>query len=77
MSQMALHRTGFFLRARMIEEGVLKYIDEIRRSSKEKSKRYKYNGEFDPGSGRTLAARLTHASRTDRILSGMRLVANG
>jgi len=21
------------------------------------------NGEFDPGSGRTLAARLTHASR--------------
>ncbi len=23
------------------------------------------NKEFDPGSGRTLAARLTHASRTD------------
>ena len=23
-----------------------------------------YNGEFDPGSGRTLAACLTHASRT-------------
>ena len=23
-------------------------------------------GEFDPGSGRTLAACLTHASRTDR-----------
>ena len=26
---------------------------------------YKLNKEFDPGSGRTLAARLTHASRTD------------
>ena len=24
-----------------------------------------FNGEFDPGSGRTLAACLTHASRTD------------
>lgn len=23
-----------------------------------------FNGEFDPGSGLTLAARLTHASRT-------------
>ncbi len=26
---------------------------------------YNYNKEFDPGSGRTLAARLTHASRTE------------
>ncbi len=25
------------------------------------------DGEFDPGSGRTLAACLTHASRTDDI----------
>jgi len=25
-----------------------------------------FNGEFDPGSGRTLAACLTHASRTVR-----------
>ena len=25
-------------------------------------------GEFDPGSGRTLAACLTHASRTERLL---------
>ena len=39
--------------------------------------------EFDPGSGRTLAARLTHASRTElsqQKLSGGRrdnLVANG
>ena len=34
-------------------------------------------GEFDPGSGRTLAACLTHASRTERPrLRGTR-VANG
>jgi hypothetical protein len=29
-----------------------------------------FNGEFDPGSGRTLAACLTHASRTVRPLRG-------
>jgi hypothetical protein len=28
-----------------------------------------FNGEFDPGSGRTLAACLTHASRTDHMIS--------
>ena len=33
--------------------------------------------EFDPGSGRTLAARLTHASRTERIASVVLLVADG
>ena len=33
------------------------------------------NGEFDPGSGRTLAACFTHASRTDLLSGG--LVANG
>ena len=33
--------------------------------------------EFDPGSGRTLAACLTHASRTDEAPSGTELVANG
>ena len=27
---------------------------------------YGFYGEFDPGSGRTLAACLTHASRTER-----------
>ena len=27
---------------------------------------YAFDGEFDPGSGRTLAACLTHASRTER-----------
>ena len=26
---------------------------------------YNFDKEFDPGSGRTLAARLTHASRTE------------
>ena len=41
------------------------------------------NREFDPGSGRTLAARLTHASRTDFIETEasadeeIKLVANG
>ena len=36
-----------------------------------------FHGEFDPGSGRTLAACLTHASRTERpCLQGTR-VANG
>src|ERR671919_477338 len=29
-----------------------------------------FNGEFDPGSGRTLAACLTHASRAERPLRG-------
>ena len=33
--------------------------------------------EFDPGSGRTLAARLTHASRTSGGPSGPKLVADG
>ena len=28
---------------------------------------YNFNKEFDPGSGRTLAARLTHASRTENF----------
>ena len=35
------------------------------------------NGEFDPGSGRTLAACLTHASRTDQESLLFWLVANG
>ena len=36
-------------------------------------------GEFDPGSGRTLAACLTHASRAGQCLeqSGCWLAANG
>ncbi len=28
---------------------------------------FNYDGEFDPGSGRTLAAFLTHASRTENF----------
>jgi hypothetical protein len=35
------------------------------------------HGEFDPGSGRTLAARLTHASRARTTPSGMGTAANG
>src|ERR671910_728624 len=34
-------------------------------------------GEFDPGSGRTLAVRLTHASRTVNRASARGSVANG
>ena len=30
-----------------------------------------FHGEFDPGSGRTLAACLTHASRTDLLVAVM------
>ena len=33
--------------------------------------------EFDPGSGRTLAACLTHASRANEVPSGMDLAADG
>ena len=35
------------------------------------------HGEFDPGSGRTLAARLTHASRAITMASAMGRAANG
>ena len=36
-----------------------------------------FNGEFDPGSGLTLAARLTHASRTVKEASASGSVADG
>ena len=44
-----------------------------------RAKRTIYHGEFDPGSGRTLAACLTHASRTrgEGSLLLSNLVANG
>ena len=50
-----------------------------RKIGKEKSESANYNGEFDPGSGRTLAACLTHASRTEKVESLLLtiLVANG
>ena len=38
---------------------------------------YNFTKEFDPGSGRTLAARLTHASRTEKMISVIFLVADG
>ena len=36
-----------------------------------------FDGEFDPGSGRTLAACLTHASRAVRLPLGGTRAANG
>ena len=36
-----------------------------------------HNGEFDPGSERTLAARLKHASRADARPSGREEAADG
>ena len=36
-----------------------------------------YNGEFDPGSGRTLAACLTHASLRERGSNILSKVAHG
>ena len=39
---------------------------EQERQDKIEPKQTIYHGEFDPGSGRTLAACLTHASRTKR-----------
>ncbi len=36
-----------------------------------------YNGEFDPGSGRTLAACLTHASLRERGSNILIKVAHG
>ena len=41
------------------------------------AKRPSFFGEFDPGSGRTLAACLTHASRTGTFISVKVRVANG
>ena len=35
------------------------------------------NGEFDPGSGLTLAACLTHASQGERFLRGTIKLADG
>ena len=39
----------------------------IRKRFRKKASLIPFNEEFDPGSGRTLAARLTHASRTELI----------
>ena len=50
-------------------------LEEARRQ--EKRNEIEYNGEFDPGSGRTLAACLTHASQGERSLRGASKLANG
>ena len=47
------------------------------RSGRESVFRISFFGEFDPGSGRTLAARLTHASRTGTNASVFVQVADG
>ena len=46
-------------------------------ATKHSAKRPSFFGEFDPGSGRTLAACLTHASRTGTFISVKVRVANG
>ena len=38
---------------------------------------YNFHKEFDPGSGRTLAARLTHASRTEIFWVYLRYLSGG
>ena len=40
-------------------------MEEAGAARSKKDKRESFIGEFDPGSGRTLAACLTHASRTE------------
>ncbi|MBT4177980.1 MAG: hypothetical protein HOE02_06810 [Candidatus Marinimicrobia bacterium] len=44
---------------------------------REQQQNQTYNGEFDPGSGRTLAACLTHASQGERSACGTIKLANG
>ena len=46
---------------------VIEQTDEVGAARGKIDKRESFIGEFDPGSGRTLAACLTHASRTDSI----------
>ena len=53
--QSAISLLGFFLKLRP-----KRYLEPIKVL-------HKFYGEFDPGSGRTLAACLTHASRTRQI----------
>ena len=53
--QSAISLLGFFLKLRP-----KRYLEPIKVL-------HKFYGEFDPGSGRTLAACLTHASRTRRL----------
>ena len=56
-------------------------VNQAVNSGRERSSRPEYDnhlhGEFDPGSGRTLAARLTHASRARTRASALGTAANG
>ena len=53
------------------------YNKQMLRRPSALSGRLKYDGEFDPGSELTLAARIKHASRTVVLPSGGMRVANG
>src|SRR5439155_12045368 len=55
----------------------LRSADSRRQRSRPSGRTSDLYGEFDPGSGRTLAARLTHASRTVNGASAPGSVANG
>jgi hypothetical protein len=48
---------------------VVAWVKQCRSSSWDEGKKL-YNGEFDPGSERTLAAWIRHASRTRKRLTG-------
>ena len=71
----------FFIRQDKINGRAKKLVDS--KTTKKDNERYPrgyhriLTQEFDPGSGRTLAACLTHASRTEMFDSSDILVANG
>jgi hypothetical protein len=64
------------LKAQVLERVQKRYLQEYR-SILERMKKDKHNEEFDPGSGRTLAACLTHASQGESPACGMSILANG
>ena len=49
-----------------------KVYEEEKKEAQRETVRELFNKEFDPGSGRTLAARLKHASRTENIFGTFR-----
>lgn len=56
-------RTRFEYTQRRVTQVILTQVSFLKEPIKVLHK-YNFYGEFDPGSGRTLAACLTHASRT-------------
>ena len=57
----AKHQFSFFGQEKQRKQIASKRVNEQILNIHEKT----FHGEFDPGSGRTLAACLTHASRTE------------